>query len=194
MLAAREEACADICKADLWGWGTSKAKSYFLHPPAPFCTSLHPHMGGPLLPFSICPPLGPETHRCVLFSTMSLSLYDNFHPAYTWLCAGEEENGAGHRRESGGRASQAGMVNTVKLLLMSQQSGLDVGEQEGHRTPFGTDGSSTPHPRATSHSHLSGLVLCPWLLGISPRDSSKWHCREHCGFQPPLSGYQGGQT
>lgn len=69
----------------------------------------------------------------------------------------------------GGGASQAGMVNTVKLLLMSQQSGLDVGEQEGHRTPFGTEGSL--HPTPPCHLPFTG-------------PSQGWCCARGCWAFP----------
>lgn len=77
------------------------------------------------------------------------------------------------------------MVNTVKLLLIAQQSGLEVVEQEGHRTPLRPDDS----PRPLIHRSLSELGLCPWLLGMSPRgDFPMWPCREQCGLPPPLGG------
>ena len=74
-------------------------------------------------------------------------------------------HGPGWRGQSEAWA-QAGMVNTVKLLLIAQQSGLEVVEQEGHRTPLRPDDS----PRPLIHRSLSELGLCPWLLGMSPEE------------------------
>lgn len=112
-------------------------------PEGAFCTHcasrtpVYPHMGGALLPLSICPHLGPETHRCLLsFSLLACPSGIIFiHHENGFGQVGQRpELGAG--MNLGGGACQearapAGRVNTIKLLLLSRQPGLEVGEQEG---------------------------------------------------------------
>lgn len=77
---------------------------------------------------------------------MNLSLWvicihykNNFWGEEEELCTGTNPGGQACQEDW----TQAAMVNTVKLLLISQQSGPEVVEQEGLRIPFHMDGSST---------------------------------------------------
>lgn len=81
------------------------------------------------------------------------------------------------------------MVNTVKLLLISQQSGLEVAEQEGLRTPFGNMAppldAQVPLRAGTvslAAGHFPKEILLCGTAGSS------------VSSQPLLGGYQGGET
>lgn len=95
----------------------------------------------PLPPLSIGTHLG-QKHRyllSVLLSTFPCGIICIHHKNGFDGVGKRPELGIG--MNLGGQAcqeawAQAGMVNTVKLLLVSQQSGLEVVGQEGLRTPL----------------------------------------------------------